>query len=464
MVTARGIGPVAGANVSVKVFKPDGSSRIMPLFDDGRHRDGERDDGAYANLYCDTSLADLPASALGKPWSENEEPRMRGSYDVVGTAVLGDIRREARASFVMAHDKDDDGDGMPDSWEASIDPTWPSFNNAQDDPDRDNLINISEFLNGTHPLQPDTDRGGETDGSEVTAGRDPLLPTDDQIAPVLDFWLLPDNGLVRLRFLLGNGSNGYRIWRRLLIPSAKATAQEGWDILGEGSAEPGQPVEFSDTQVSNDQSYEYQVQTLFVAKQGTVEGAMSGSLVATPKADPAPPSGLIEINNSERNTMSSGVLLNISATDATTWEEVTGPEGLHEPRPLAEPHNPPAEMRIRNDPYFPEDDNADWVSYDPNAPWDLGTPDSGLVTVYAQFRDASGNISRDVATDSIYYCQPDLDNDKLIEVSDIMQFAQRWGAVSGSAEYEDVYDMDGDLDVDIVDVMMAAGWFNVTCS
>ncbi|MBT5824050.1 DUF5011 domain-containing protein [Candidatus Peregrinibacteria bacterium] len=47
------------------------------------------------------------------------------------------------------------------------------------DPDGDGLTNDEESALGTSHLDPDTDDGGEWDGSEVEAGRDPFEPLDD---------------------------------------------------------------------------------------------------------------------------------------------------------------------------------------------------------------------------------------------------------------------------------------------
>ena len=55
------------------------------------------------------------------------------------------------------------------------------------DPDLDGLTNAEEFEYGTDPNLADSDGGCESDGSEIATGHDPLDPTDDGIACLLDF-------------------------------------------------------------------------------------------------------------------------------------------------------------------------------------------------------------------------------------------------------------------------------------
>ncbi|MHC4335632.1 MAG: LamG-like jellyroll fold domain-containing protein, partial [Planctomycetota bacterium] len=70
---------------------------------------------------------------------------------------------------------DSDRDGLPDGWEAehaiiipdgTVDPRM--NDDTGDDPDTDDLTNISEFNNGTDPTNWDTDGDERTDGEEVT--------------------------------------------------------------------------------------------------------------------------------------------------------------------------------------------------------------------------------------------------------------------------------------------------------
>lgn len=64
---------------------------------------------------------------------------------------------------------DNDGDGLPDDWEAHYGVTVPGS-----DSDSDGLSNYSEFLAGTNPTNADTDHDGMPDGWEINNGLDPL--------------------------------------------------------------------------------------------------------------------------------------------------------------------------------------------------------------------------------------------------------------------------------------------------
>jgi len=68
---------------------------------------------------------------------------------------------------------DTDNDGMPDGWEV-INNLDPLKNDANLDPDRDNLPNTDEYRIGSDPRNHDSDGDYWTDGDEVTRGSDPL--------------------------------------------------------------------------------------------------------------------------------------------------------------------------------------------------------------------------------------------------------------------------------------------------
>ena len=58
----------------------------------------------------------------------------------------------------------------------------------------------------------------------------------------------------------------------------------------------------------------------------------------------------------------------------------------------------------------------------------------------------------------------DLDGDCDVDIVDIMQVAARWSARTGDPAYAAQYDLDGDGDIDIVDIMTVAALWGQTCS
>jgi len=79
------------------------------------------------------------------------------------------------------YQSDEDGDGMPDEFE-ELNGFSPALRaDAAEDADGDGLSNVDEFVYGTDPGNPDTDRDGIPDGEEVSLGSEPLEN------PCLDF-------------------------------------------------------------------------------------------------------------------------------------------------------------------------------------------------------------------------------------------------------------------------------------
>ncbi len=177
---------VRNCTITATVTDPTGLSTPMVLFDDGRHADGSLGDGVYGNNFGATAASggyrvDTAASCTSP-----------GSGETI-------LRERADGFFLDAipAQDDTDQDGMPDTWELSfgMDPDYPP--DAGEDWDDDDLPNVEEFRAGTNPLVSDTDRGGESDGSEVAYGSNPLDWSDDRTSQPLG---LPDpgNGVVQI--------------------------------------------------------------------------------------------------------------------------------------------------------------------------------------------------------------------------------------------------------------------------
>ena len=73
---------------------------------------------------------------------------------------------------------DADGDGLPDTWEASYGLSNATYADASDDNDNDELDNYTEYGLATSPVSSDSDADNMPDGWEVTYGFNPLDDAD----------------------------------------------------------------------------------------------------------------------------------------------------------------------------------------------------------------------------------------------------------------------------------------------
>lgn len=183
-----GTTPRADASIDATVTAPDGTGRTLALYDDGLHDDGEAGDGLFAARFRDTAAHQENAGDAADTY------RVRYHASVsTGSGVFCPRERVDSATVHAAPDLDQDG--LPDWWQEKYGlPTG----SKDEDPDRDGLTNAEEFLVHTNPLLSDSDGAGESDLSEISAGRDPLDPADDATGKP-DLVAVPGNGRVLLQ-------------------------------------------------------------------------------------------------------------------------------------------------------------------------------------------------------------------------------------------------------------------------
>jgi len=370
-------GPILGANVEAIVEHPDGTTILLPLFDDGSHGDGAANDGAYGNFYTRTTafaFGNLPDGPDGSP---NVIPQ-KGSYPVrvsasgldSGGQVFARIRKGA---FEVNEVRDStppvdiDQDGMPTRYEDLHSCLKSGSDDRSEDPDVDELKNFDEWEAGTDPCSPDTDRGGESDRSELVRGANPFDSRDDALprpehAAVIDH--APDHQdppvalfskTNLLRFPVHPSYEKLRVLR---------STSPGGPFAEVASFDP-RPTRglFYDPGLTNGVTYFYLVQAFDLNGSAS---APSRLFSGTPNDDPYPPLGGISINGGAPYTVLLNVTLDLVADPDTT------------------------QMRFANEPTFA---GSFFVPFAATSPWVLAPTPAGVATVYAQFRDAAGNVS-----------------------------------------------------------------------
>lgn len=246
------------------------------------------------------------------------------------------------------------------------------YDNPHADYDQDGASNVVEWEQGINPCDPDTDDGGEMDGSEITAGRNPLDPKDDKVRPIWHFWISPLNNAILIR------------WSRPLSYTTMLN-----EIESVGSVDIGRTGVFTQPL---DNNVPYTVTLRGFSAEGA--GAPTEPQVVTPKEAPDPPSGFIQINGDTPQTFSRNVVLRVNVSDVpldglpspgsaatvgTNWTEANVVSGAEH-------------MRFSNNPA------QGWTAWEPyvtDKPWALDPtcPAGQQCVVYAQFKDGAENES-----------------------------------------------------------------------
>jgi hypothetical protein len=352
------LAPITGATVKATVER---TGETLTLFDDGQHGDGAANDAFYGGTILNTFNP--------------------GGYSVIVDAdgmsqLAGAFKRRARVGFYMAGGANGDQDRLPDWWEGDC--TDPAKKDDDQDPDGDGLVNAQEFFRHTDPCDPDTDDGGESDGSEVNRANDPLAPQDDFTRPPrLKAW--PGVGRVTLRLAVPDNSPRLTLYRGL-------TPQGPFTLLASDVVS----YTFVDSNVSNNTLYCYRA-----TAQGRAVSAPSNSSCATPRLDPFAPHGEIVLPPTSRQPVPRTTTVLLEAFDNPASEEHPVFDGA-----LIMPAQESglAEMLLSHRADFAD---AAWEPYQPSKQWTFAPRADGLATVFVRFKDRAGNES-DVAALTVH--------------------------------------------------------------
>lgn len=250
---------------------------------------------ATAALVMSCRIGSPPPSATSSPTEIAEAPAESPpsalpSPSVVATAGATEtpttVPSPTPGPMALVSPLDSDGDLWPDELEILIglDPQDPL--DARQDSDRDGLLDAAEEEAGTDLYDDDTDGGGESDGSEVRAGRDPLHPDDDTVPD----WRLVAWAIDGARFVARALSEGAPVQVLLLVWSGEEVVTIG-TLPGDGTFAAAGPFPPGD--------YNY------IGIAFTDEGATSGWLRSSELSladDVTPPSTFISVNGGRWDT------------------------------------------------------------------------------------------------------------------------------------------------------------------
>lgn len=386
-------GPLLGATITATVEHPDGTSMVLPLYDDGSHYDSFEGDGIYGGLYYRTTEG-------SKTRQNDTYYEKRGSYNVILHAEGRDnkgeqFQRFVRGSFSVIEPlepggqfSDSDKDGLSNLYENNFYCLDYLVADSEQDPDFDEMISLNEFNFGTNPCNPDTDGGGESDTSEIKRNSDPLDGSDDALPVPIDVGVISQvsNDL---------GDPGLRANANLIRYPASATYRSFLLFRRFSLSDPYVLVDEFDAKSNGGLYYDIGltpgVRTYYRLVGVNSDGAISapsGEFSGVPRANPIPPVGGISINNHAVIVTSTRVRLNLPLDIPFLITEAD--QGIYRAT---------IQMMISNDPLFT---GSVWLTYNPEPDWGLNPDENGHAIVYVKFRDAEGNESE------VYHAEVDV--------------------------------------------------------
>lgn len=190
------VSPNPRAHVHAEIIGCDGSVRTatVPTGTDDGFDDLIVGSGPVLHSF-DMMVAAGPGSPTGFA-DDPSQPGQCGSYRVRMIAEFPDgthlLAHEVVHVLQTANFADADRDSLPDRYEDRLACLNPNLPDATLDPDGDGVPSRFEYEEGTDPCNPDSDAGGETDGSERREGRSALDARDDLMRRPVDVYPLTE--------------------------------------------------------------------------------------------------------------------------------------------------------------------------------------------------------------------------------------------------------------------------------
>jgi hypothetical protein len=401
------LGPVRGLTITADVIMPSGKHACttpFPLSDSGIAPEFVSDDAIYGLRYTRT-----PEAASISPRSKRtESPSVgvalpTGTYrmtlNVTGKTNKGEaVSRTLEKTFQVYQrfeGQDSDQDGMPDTWEVFYG-TQRTVNDAAADPDLDGLSNLDEFLLGTNPNDPDTDNGGESDGSEIAQGHCPLNARDDAFPSVEDAAVvaatdshgtdaeLEPNSLL-VFFPDSKDYAGMEIYRSTNPANVTNTVNQIATVDLKGVVK----TSFLDKGLVAGRPYYYKVRALGTSGE---RSPFSRLLSGIPSKDPVTPHGVILLNNGDETTDNPTVRVSLLTRGTATHYR------------LSTTRFSGTEL---------------WIPIAASTSFNFGMPvAASRLRLFGQYCNAAGTISHTVSDDIVYLPGADTDRDTIPDAAD----------------------------------------------
>lgn len=102
---------ITGASVVADIVTPSNMTESLALYDDGKHNDGQADDGTYSNVFTDTSSQGIYGISVTASGTANDVKFQKRDATLVWVSLPPDLSIDA-SDIVFSDDNPHDGDSI----------------------------------------------------------------------------------------------------------------------------------------------------------------------------------------------------------------------------------------------------------------------------------------------------------------------------------------------------------------